>query len=126
MNKAEFRARLEHTAHVMLDKIDLVLAILNPPPRPAGPLARAEAGIWRWTNDQFGFCRLCAKPACRRARACRGEPRACLTRHLPQVPRHARDRVRKSLRAQFKPEPYGNLASPLPLWERVPERSEGG
>jgi hypothetical protein len=64
-------------------------------------LTAIEAAPWRWANDQFGFWRSCAKPACRRARGCRGEPRACLDRHLPQVPQKARDRVRALLRPAF-------------------------
>ena len=102
MQKPEFRARVDRIAHNMLDKIEMVLAILNPPPAAAGPLAGAEAGVWRWTNNQFGFWRLCARPACRRARCCRGEPRACLNRHLPSVPQDVRKRVRLLLRARHE------------------------
>jgi hypothetical protein len=67
---------------------------------PGRPLIGADAGLSRWTNDQFGFSRLCGKTACRRARCCRGEPRACSNRHLPSVPQPARDRVSLMLRAR--------------------------
>ncbi len=86
-------------AHTMLDKIEMVLAILNPPPTLTGPLTPALAAPWRWTNNQLALWRLCAKPACRRARCCRGEPRLCLDRHLPQVPLDLRTNVRAMLRA---------------------------
>jgi hypothetical protein len=101
MTKTEFRARLDRIAHTMLYSIGTILDAVERSlaPVPAGPVTRADAGIWRWTNDQFGFWRLCAKPTCRRARCCRGEPRACLDRHLPQVPQQARDRVHTMLRA---------------------------
>ena len=36
---------------------------------------------------------LCAKAACRRARACKSEPRRCLSRYAPLVPEEARDGV---------------------------------
>ena len=34
---------------------------------------------------------LCGRRACRRARACRGEPRDCLHRYAPLVPEEARE-----------------------------------
>lgn len=34
---------------------------------------------------------LCGRRACRRARACRGEPRDCLRRYAPLVPEEARE-----------------------------------
>jgi hypothetical protein len=64
-------------------------------------LTAIEAAPWRWTNDQCGNWRSCAKPACRRAKGCRGEPRACLDRHLPQVPPDQRKRVIAQLRPTF-------------------------
>jgi hypothetical protein len=42
----------------------------------------------RLIADLFCLWRLCAKPGCRRARACRGDARACLT-GLPLVPPEA-------------------------------------
>jgi hypothetical protein len=42
----------------------------------------------RLIADMFCLWRLCAKPSCRRARACRGDARGCLT-GLPLVPPEA-------------------------------------
>jgi hypothetical protein len=39
----------------------------------------------RHISDLYCLWRCCGKPACRRARACRGDARACLTA-LPLVP----------------------------------------
>jgi hypothetical protein len=105
MTKTEFRARLDRIAHMMLDRIGTILDSVERSlaPAPTGPLTPAEvaafAAPWRWANDQFAFWKLCANRRCRRARCCRGEPRACLDRHLPQVPQQARDRVHTMLRA---------------------------
>ena len=42
-------------------------------------------------SNVLRLCHLCARPACRRAQACRGEPRECLARYAPLVPEEARD-----------------------------------
>ena len=42
----------------------------------------------RLLSELFCLWRLCGKPACRRAHACKGDPRACL-RALPLVPPEA-------------------------------------
>ena len=42
---------------------------------------------------------MLARPTCRRAHACRGEPRACLARYWPLVPRDARNGVKAMLDA---------------------------
>jgi hypothetical protein len=102
MQKTEFRAHLDRCIDGMYRVMNLLLDSIerSPASAPAGPLTRADAAIWRWANDQFAFWNLCANRRCRRARrCCRGEPRACLDRHLPQVPQSARDRVRLMLRA---------------------------
>jgi|NGEPerStandDraft_6_1074524.scaffolds.fasta_scaffold03906_3 hypothetical protein len=101
MQKTEFRARLDRCIDGMYRVVGLLLDNIERQhaPMPKGPLAPAAALAWRWANDQFGFWRLCAKPTCRRARYCRGEPRACLERHLPSVPQDMCDRVRRMLRA---------------------------
>jgi hypothetical protein len=101
MQKTEFRTRLDRIAHKMLDSIGTILDTVERSlaPAPTGPLTRADAGIWRWTNNQFALWRLCDKTACRRARGCRGEPRACLDRHLPSVPQDVRSNVHTMLRA---------------------------
>jgi hypothetical protein len=101
MTKTEFHARIDRIAHKMLDCMGTILDSVERSPAPvsAGPITRADAAIWRWTNNQFALWKLCANRRCHRARCCRGEPRECLDRHLPQVPQSARDRVRLMLRA---------------------------
>ena len=100
MQKTEFRARLDRGIDGMYRVMNLLLDGIERQyaPMPKGPLAPAAALAWRWANDQFAFWKLCANRRCRRARRCCGEPRACLDRHLPSVPQHARDRVRRMLR----------------------------
>jgi hypothetical protein len=99
MNKAEFDVRMNRITGKMADIAAAVLADIERrlAPTPAGPLTPADAGVWRWTNDQFRFWTMCVNRRCKRARRCCGEPRLCLDRHLPQVPRNARDRVRHRL-----------------------------
>jgi hypothetical protein len=123
MQKAEFRARVDRIAHKMLDIADAIFETIERrhAPAPAGPLARAEAAPWRWTNDQFAFWKLCANRRCRRARCCRGEPRACLDRHLPQVPQKARDRVRLMLRARAPRARRAGAAAPHNFTDRLRE-----
>jgi hypothetical protein len=89
-------------SHRMLDVVGAALDIIDRRYAPANgePLTPIAAAPWRWTNNAFGFWQLCAKPVCRRARCCRGEPRACLDRHLPQVPHDVRNRVCAMLRAR--------------------------
>lgn len=43
----------------------------------------------RWAADMLCLWALCGKPACRRARACRRDPRACTDRHAGLVPQAA-------------------------------------
>ena len=45
----------------------------------------------RALSDLICIHGLCGRRACRRARACRGEPRDCLQRYAPLVPEEARD-----------------------------------
>jgi hypothetical protein len=47
--------------------------------------------VLRWIASLMCLPALCARPACRRARACRGEPRRCLKRYAPLVPEDARE-----------------------------------
>jgi len=55
----------------------------------------------RWIADLMNLWGLCAKSACRRARACRGEPRDCLRRYAPLVPEEAREGVKALLEGQI-------------------------
>jgi hypothetical protein len=44
----------------------------------APPLEAAERASWRWTCDKLALHVACPDVACRRARACRGDPQRCL------------------------------------------------
>lgn len=44
----------------------------------------------RLASDMLCLWALCGKPACRRARGCRRDPRSCATRYGPLVPEEAR------------------------------------
>jgi hypothetical protein len=86
----------------------------RPPPRESTPsrseaaapapdyelMARVERLSARHACNWFGFCHLCAHARCRRANGCRGDPMACLRRHVPQVPAPVRSWVRGIMRAQ--------------------------
>jgi hypothetical protein len=50
--------------------------------------------VLRWLADTMCLGGLCARTKCRRAMACRGEPRECLARYAPLVPEEARDGVK--------------------------------
>src|SRR3954468_18081199 len=45
----------------------------------------------RWLAGHLCPGCLCARARCRRAMACRGEPRQCLARYAPLVPEEARE-----------------------------------
>ncbi len=45
---------------------------------------------------------LCARRACRRAGACRGEPRECLSRYAPLVPEDAREGAKAMIDARSR------------------------
>jgi hypothetical protein len=86
MTNPDFHARVARINHLMLDKLELVLDVLKRQYDPPPPLTPLEASVWRWTNNRLDVQNFCDKPACRRARSCKGEPRACLTRHAPKIP----------------------------------------
>jgi hypothetical protein len=86
MPDTEFQARIERINHLMLDKIEQVLDVLKRQYDAPLPLTPLEAGVWRWTNNRLDLQKFCGKQACRRARSCKGDPRACLTRHAPKIP----------------------------------------
>jgi len=50
--------------------------------------------VLRWLADTMCLGALCARTKCRRAKACCGEPRECLSRYAPLVPEEARDGVK--------------------------------
>jgi hypothetical protein len=86
MQNPDLKARLNRINHLMLEKIELVLDVLNRQNEPPPPLTPLEAGVWRWIDNRLDLQKFCDRPACRRARSCKGEPRACLTRHAPKIP----------------------------------------
>ena len=47
--------------------------------------------LLRWMADSLYLGGLCGRTECRRARICRGDPRACLSRYAPLVPGDARE-----------------------------------
>jgi len=69
----------------MLDKVELVLDALAPKPLP-DDRDSVQRSIGRWTNNLMALWRQCDKPACRRARRCRGLPTGCLLARAPKVP----------------------------------------
>ena len=76
------------------------------PKTPAPDDDAALTPSLRWMANLLGLNALCARHACRRAQACRGEPRDCLVRYAPLVPEEAREGVRamlegRSLRLSF-------------------------
>ena len=101
MTPNEIQARVNRILLTMLDKIELVLDVLKRGPAPEGPLTPERAYPWRWVNNRLDLQKFCSKPACRRARRCKGEPRACLTRHAPTLPAPLRNRVRAEMHAHF-------------------------
>jgi len=54
--------------------------------------------VLRWLSNLIRLSALCARPSCRRAHACRGEPRDCLARYAPLVPEGAEAMVDGMLR----------------------------
>jgi hypothetical protein len=56
-----------------------------------------ETRVLRHLSETLSLYGLCTRPACRRVRACRGEPRDCLSRYAPLVPQDARDGAKTML-----------------------------
>ena len=100
MKPTDIQARLDRIAHLILDKVELVLDILKRGPAPEGPLTPERAHLWRWANNRLDLWRKCRNRSCRRARRCKGEPRQCLRRHAPTLPAPLRNRVRAEMRAR--------------------------
>ncbi len=51
--------------------------------------ADSTSGLRR-VSDMICLWCMCANPACRRARACKRDPRQCIARYAPLVPEEAR------------------------------------
>jgi hypothetical protein len=60
------------------------------PSETAAPRNANETAELRMVSDFFQLWRLCENRRCRRARACRAQPRDCLPRFSPIVPERAR------------------------------------
>jgi hypothetical protein len=83
----------------------------SPASRSAGRAADKHAGrrdaarggsmptMPRRPSELFQFWRACTEAQCSRARACRGESRACFDRHWPLLPEEAREWFRAAIRA---------------------------
>ena len=57
------------------------------------PTTDLETRLLRIPSNLLALWRLCAKPACRRARQCHGDPRDCQARFRPLVPEAAQAAV---------------------------------
>ena len=68
----------------------------------------------RWMSNMIGLWSLCAKPACRRARACQRDPHDCLARYAALVPQAARDGVKAMLEGQRYGLSYDELREDAP------------
>jgi hypothetical protein len=66
------------------------LACMNSDDDPHHP---ALIPALRWMANALSLWGLCAKPGCRRAQGCKGDPRQCLARYAPLAPEEARDGV---------------------------------
>ena len=53
----------------------------------------------RWQCELFQFWRVCARSQCHRARACSGDPAACVERGWPQLPEECRVWYRAAITA---------------------------
>jgi hypothetical protein len=53
----------------------------------------------RWQCELFQFWRVCARAQCRRARACSGDPAACVERGWPLLPEECRVWYRAAITA---------------------------
>ncbi len=71
------------------------------PPLTAAERAAAETRLLRTLADMICLYGLCAHPACRRGRRCRGEPRDCLPRYAPLVPEDAREGAKAMIGARW-------------------------
>ena len=65
--------------------------------KPTDPNHPALIPALRWMANMLCLWGLCAKPACRRAQACKRDPHECLKRYAPLVPEDARAGVKAML-----------------------------
>jgi hypothetical protein len=77
--------------------------------------------------DAFGTWRRCGRGLCRRARACRGDPGACLKRALDAVPRQLQWRTQQDILAATPknlggPERAARLMMPRDFYDGSADR----
>jgi hypothetical protein len=81
------------------------------------------ARVARYYSTEFRFWRFCTFPACRRARACKGDADACLKRSINQVPRQEIWQTRQKL-LEATPRHFGAVERrvrqmwPTAFWPR--------
>jgi len=114
MPKTQLHPQIDRIVDRALSIVETLLDGLDPPRPRYDARDPACTAPWRWTNDEFGFWRLCTRRTCRRARCCRGEPRACFERHLPATPQETRETVRAKLRAKAGLWAQTKVAKPAP------------
>ena len=73
-----------------------------------GRLHDEKEWVQRYYCTQFRFWRFCALPSCRRARACKGDPDACLKRSVDQVPHQEIWQTRQKL-LEATPRHFGDV-----------------
>ncbi len=72
-----------------------------------------ETRVGRQVSDLHLLWRLCGRPACFRARACRGDYRDCIERCLPLVPESARGFIAGFAVAQDAGMPFDDMFDDL-------------
>lgn len=82
--------------------------------KPNVPNHPALTAAYRWMANMICLWGLCAKPACRRARACRRDPRDCLARYAPLVPEDAREGVKVMLEGRSLGLSYDEMREGAP------------
>ncbi len=90
---------MQHTTHDM---------------NPTDPNAPALTSALRWMANMICLWGLCAKPACRRARRCKRNPRDCLARYAPLVPEDARAGVQLMLEGKQYGLSYDDVRADAP------------
>ena len=69
----------------------------------------ADTRVLRGLSAMLRLHGLCGRRACRRAHACRGEPRECLMRYAPLVPEDAREGAKAMIAAQSRGQDFDEL-----------------
>ena len=70
--------------------------------------------ILRWMANMLSLHGLCANAACRRARACKRQPRECLARYAPLVPEDVSEGVAALLEGRRHGLGYDELREEAP------------